>query len=639
LRGALLVAAIALVYANSLSGPFVLDDNDSILANRTLHDWTNLAALIDQPRNTPLSGRPVVAFTFAINYAVGGLAVAPFHIVNIAIHALCALLLFGIVRRTLALPQFAQSWRNDRESTNVAFAVALIWAVHPLNTEVMDYLTQRTESLMALFLLASLYAAIRGVTCRRKVFWQIVSVAACGLGMLCKESMVVTPVLIVLYDRIFLFASFSESFSRRWRLYGCLALTWLGLLYMMVPGPRAGSAGFATGANPWNYLLNQAVMIARYLRLSVWPRGLVVNYGPPVPLRLLDVLPQAGVVMALIVATAVAFRRQPAAAFLGAWFFITLAPTSSFIPISTEVGAERRMYLPLMAIACLLVVAGSSLLRRRDSLPGPAIITVVAMALGIATIARNREYASQLSLAESTLRHWPTDVAHGMVGNALSLLHRDDEALRELRLAARTDARARYNLGVGLYNVKRLDEAIVELERFAAENPMNELAPTARRALGDAFAIQHRWTQAINEYRLALSMIPNDPDTRRKLVHSFDSRGIELVETGRFAEAVDMFRKAAAEDPSDWSVRHNLAAALLDNRDAAGAEIEARKATEANPGDAGSFDLLGRALAIQGRYDEATNALNRALQIAPGDEQIQDDLRRVLAARKALPRQ
>jgi tetratricopeptide (TPR) repeat protein len=408
---------------------------------------------------------------------------------------------------------------------------------------------------------------------------------------------------------------------------------------MMLPGPRASTVGITATARPWNYLLNQAAMIARYFRLAIWPHGLVVNYGPPITMTLSSVLPQALLVIAAIVAVLLLFRWNPPAAFLGAWIFITLAPTSSIIPISTEVGAERRMYLPLMAISALLVIPGLQFLKQRSSdAVAMTALAVVSIVLGSATLARNREYASELSLAESVLRRWPTDIAHGMMGSALGKLHRDDEAVTELQLAARTDPRSRYNLGVELYNMQRFDEAILELNTFAGENPMLDVVPSARRILGDAYTIQRKWLLASNQYRLALSMIPNDPATTQKMVTAMNNEGLALAEAGRFDEAVTIFRRAVQWDPQNWSARHNLAAALLDVRDAPGAEAEARLAIETNPASAGSHDLLGRALAIQGKFDEAIVQLREALRLSPGDNQTREDLDRVLIASRTSRR-
>jgi hypothetical protein len=220
-----------------------------------------------------------------------------------------------------------------------------MWMVHPLVTEPIDYVSQRTELMMAAFLLATLY--LRGWT----------SVLCCALGMACKETMVVAPIIVILYDRAFTVESFREAFRERGRYYAALCATWLILIVLLWSSPRGDSAGYVgASVSPWEYLLNQSVMIVRYLRLAFWPRGLVLDYGEPLHVSFTQVAPDFIAVAALLVATIVAFIRRPPIGFLGAWFFLTLAPTSSIMPISTEVGAERRMYLPLMAIVVLSVL-------------------------------------------------------------------------------------------------------------------------------------------------------------------------------------------------------------------------------------------------------------------------------------------
>ena len=254
------------------------------------------------------------------------------------------------------------------------------------------------------------------------------------------------------------------------------------------------------------------------------------------------------------------------------------------------------------------------------------------MALGAATLARNREYASSLTLAQSVLRRWPTDIAHGMMGSELVSLHREAEAIPELRLAARTDPRSRYNLGVAFFNLKRYDEAIAELKGMADENPMLGDVPSARRIMGHAYALQHNWTKAANELTLTLSMAPRDAEARTMLVDVLNNQGLEYVDAGKLDQAVAAFRRATGVDPQRTDVRHNLAAALFDRHDPAAAEQEARQAVALNPADAGSYDLLGRALAVQGKMTEAIAQLHEALRLAPNDEQFRDDLQRVLSA-------
>ena len=204
-RPALIVIAAAVTYWNSLTVPFVLDDLAAIVDNPHIRHWPTLADLISPLKNTAVAGRPVVEVSLGINYALGGLDVRGYHLWNLAVHAACALVLAGLVRRTLQLPALPAGLR--RRSADIAFAAALIWVVHPLNSEVIDYVVQRTESTMALFYLLAVYAAMRSASARRPIAWQTVAVGACVVGMLSKESMVTAPLIILLYDRIFLFES------------------------------------------------------------------------------------------------------------------------------------------------------------------------------------------------------------------------------------------------------------------------------------------------------------------------------------------------------------------------------------------------------------------------------------------------
>ena len=628
-RAAVIALAAALVYANSLSAPFIFDDQYSIVENPAIR---SLAAARSQPHNTPLAGRPVAGLTFAINYAASGLDPAVYRATNVAIHVACALLLFGIVRRTLALPKLPLF---GHAANDLAMAAALLWVVHPLTTDAVTYITQRTESLMALFYLATLYASLRAQPSGHIWEWTVAAVLTCALGMGSKESMVTAPLIVVLFDRVFLFNSMRDAFRARWRLYFGLALTWVILVFQLAPTPRASSAGFATDISVWTYLLNQAVMIVRYLRLVLWPVDLVINYGPPVAYRLADVIPQVAVVTALILATVAAARWNPAAAFLSAWFFITLAPSSSFIPIATEAGAERRMYLPLMAVTTAIVIGlyGWRALRVRTSRTMAAgALAIVAVTVGAATIRRNAEHQSWLTLAETTLDRWPTDAAYAGVGGELARLRRDEEALPLLRIGARTEPRARYNLGITLFNLKHYDESIRELDVLVGTFPMREEVPWARKVMGHAYLRLSRWPDAIAQLRMVLVMTPHDAEARRLLVDAYNSYGVDFAQAGRFDEAIAEFRHALDLDDRNASARYNLATALFDKQQLADSFLEAERALALDPANADAHHLVGKLLALQGRMSEAIGHLETAMKLRPDDAVIRDDFGRVQRA-------
>ena len=180
-RVLLILAAGALAYGGGLSAPFVFDDRGTIIDNHTIEDLGSRAVL-SAPHETPTAGRPVANVSFALNYAFGGRDVRGYHAVNIAIHLLCGAVIFGIVRRA-------------QPSANSALAIAAIWTLHPLNSEAVNYVTQRTESLMALFYLLTLYCAVRAHQSKAaRGRWEVAAITACALGMGSKEAMATAPV-------------------------------------------------------------------------------------------------------------------------------------------------------------------------------------------------------------------------------------------------------------------------------------------------------------------------------------------------------------------------------------------------------------------------------------------------------------
>lgn len=490
-----------LVYWNGLSGPFLFDDQNAIARNLTIRELWPLSTPLSPPQDTPVAGRPLVNLSFALNYAIHGLDVRGYHLLNVALHVLAAVVLFGGVRRTLSLPALAPVFGTA--STNLAWAAALVWMLHPLQTESVSYLAERTESMMGLFYLLTLYCSIRAHDRRHATRWQVAAVLACAAGVACKESMATAPLLVVLYDRVFVFRSLKASMRARSGFYTGLAATWLLLVGLMSSTPRT-SVGFDAGTSPWVYLLNQFEMIVQYLRLTVWPRGLVLDYGLPRPLALRDVWPQAALVLALGLAVLAALARRPPLGFPGAWFFITLAPTTSIVPIATEVGAERRMYLPLAGLVVLVVIGWYFMVRRQRS-PGIVAAAVVCALLATGTILRNREYASRLSIAETIVERWPSGRGHYILGVELLREGRRSEAMAELRASARDYPAARYALGTELFGEGNLDAAIEELRVFVRELPAHPNAIPAHDQLGRAFLVQGRLDQAMEQFDIVLA--------------------------------------------------------------------------------------------------------------------------------------
>lgn len=663
---AILLATLAAL-GNGLGGPFVFDDLPAIRDNATLRHWGS--AWSPPPGALPVSGRPVLNLSFALNRALSGDAAWSYHAANLLIHALAGMTLFGIVRRTLrgAGPDAGAAAARDAAGEAarpglLALAVALLWTVHPLQTESVTYISQRAESLMGLCYLLTLYSFIRyaegpdGGPGRRP--WAAAAVAACLLGMLTKEVMVSAPVLVLLYDRTFVGGSLREAWRRRRRLHLALAATWLGLVWSVASAgtTRGDTSGFAVRARAAGYWLTQFEAVVRYLRLALWPRPLVIYYearwvqGPG------EVLPAALVVIGLAAATAWALWRRPRAGFLGAWFFALLAPTS-LVPNVIQMIAEHRMYLPLAAVVVAAVLGIFAWLGTRR---GFFLCLALAGALALATVRRNEDYRSRREIWADTVAKRPANsFAHNNLGQALFEEGHYPEAIAEYREALRLTPDSIYaavNLGAALETMGRLPEAIAAYR--AAQRLRPDWASVADD-LGDALIHAGRVREAIAQYQAALRLMPaysqaenglgtafvRSGDVAAALPHfeaalrlnpdyaeAHNNLGTALASLSRLAEAVPHFQRAVELKPDYGEAHLNLGNAYYQANRLADAVHEYAESLRAGPATAETHDHFGILLAESGRLADAEEQFRQALRLQPNYAEAAENLARVLAA-------
>jgi tetratricopeptide (TPR) repeat protein len=605
---ALLILAVLAVYRDSFKGVFVFDDVPAIVENPTLRPPVHWRDVLLPPGDQAgtVGGRPLVNATLALNYAFGGLNVEGYHAVNVAIHLGATLLLFGIISRTLA----RRSRREGRSGASdadafalwTAFLIALLWAVHPLQTESVTYIVQRAESLMGLFYLLTLYSFIRSAeTTTPKFVWSVLMLTACFLGMLTKEVMVTAPLTILLYDVVFVGGSFMAAWRVRRLLYIGLAATWivLGLLVISTHG-RGGSAGFGS-APAWPYLLTQARAMTHYLALAFWPAHLVFDYGTGLIRDVGDVALRAAFLIFLLAASVYALRKSAAASgagFLGLVFFLLLAPSSSLLPIATEPQAEHRMYLPLAVVIAFVVLAVAralaKFLPRFFGVVFGGLGVAAALALGHATVLRNRDYRSEIALWTSTVQNAPRNPrAHNNLAQALLAAKEPNRAFGEFSAAVAIDpdyVPAQYNLGAMLLDARRPKEAIPHLEKaLSAPRHQTEI----HLYLGEAYEQVGRSHDAIEAFRAALQIDPKNAEAAFGL-------GNNLAREGNLPGAVEAFRLAVKNAPDQVQIRNNLANALAFSGHLEEAIIQYREALARDPANAQIRENLEGAEALLG---------------------------------------
>lgn len=557
-----LVGAILAAYANSLNAPFLFDDTAAVLHNPTIRELGSWAVLQPPSDGSATTGRPLVNLTLALNHAWGGAEVFGYHAVNLAIHLLAALALFGLVRRTWA----AARPKSGPAPESAALTVALIWALHPLQTETVVSVAQRTEALCGLWLLLTLYTFARG--------WRALAVLCCLAGMATKEVMVVAPVLVLAYDRAFMAGTLRRALRERRGFYAALASTWLllGALLVHAGGSRGTAAGFGLGVSPWRYLLTQTEALGRYLRLAVWPEGLTLDYGTHLAQSVADVLVPSVLVLALLGVSAWAWLRRPAAGFVGAWFFLILAPSSSVVPLVTQTIAEHRMYLPLAAVVVLAVWGVHALVPRHLRW----VCAAAVLALGAITIARNHDYHDAVTIWADTVAKQP--------GNA----------------------RAQNNLGWAWHERGDFAEATRHYARAVALSPAYV---SARYNWGALLLAQNDPAAAAEQLQVAVRLAPQHIDARVNL-------GNALLRVGRVDEAIVQFEAAARQQPGA-DVQYNLGLAYLARGDDDQAERHLAAALQREPTLAEAYYNLGRIAERRGRAAEAERQYNAALALEP----------------------
>jgi protein O-mannosyl-transferase len=599
----LVIVAGLLAYHNSFTGAFVFDDLESIPENPTIQHLWPIWPLLSPPHRGGMTveGRPLINLSVAVNYALGGYNVWGYHALNVTVHLFAGLTLLGIMRRTLLQPVLRG--RFGAAADGLALATAVLWTVHPLQTESVTYIIQRTESVMGLFYLLTIYCFIRGaesvpvlkpvgarssasvaaqpreatlprptrLTWQRgptnnvaelelgptgsaalpSALWFTLSVVACALGMISKEVMASAPLMALLYDRTFLSGSIREAWRRRRLLYLALASTWivLGLVMAFWQLPTTLMNAEKIGLSPWTYLRTQPEVILYYLRLSLWPYPLSLDHAWSMASTWVSIVPPTIVIVILLGATVWAWKRNSVWGFVGAWFFLILAPSSSIMPLHSAIH-EHRMYLSLAAVVSIVVTGLYSLLNRR-SLP---LFALMAIALGVLTWRRNQDYRSEVILWQDAAAKFPNGPSvHYNWGVALWKEGRTQEAIVQyqeaLRLKPDNLERVHNNLGLALWGQGRAQEAIEHWEEALRLKP-DYAEPHYN--LGLALAQSGNFDAAITEFEQALQIKPYDAEAHNNL-------GNSLLQLGRVQEAMEQYEQALRIKPDCVEAENNLA--------------------------------------------------------------------------------
>ncbi|HZZ27805.1 MAG TPA: tetratricopeptide repeat protein [Pirellulales bacterium] len=617
----LLVAMVCVAYLPALRGSDVLDDDVYVTGNSALRSAAGLRRIWFEIGSMP-DYYTLVYSSFWVEYHLWGLSPLGYHAMNIALHALCAVLLWRLLVR-LRVPG--------------GWLAAAIFAVHPVCVESVAWITERKNTLSMFFALASMLCYLRfapieassnGTPTKTARRWQYAAALLLfALALLSKTQVVALPaVLLVIY--------WWKQGSIGWRTIKPLTPFFaLGLalaavtLWIETAYNGAGSADWAPALGKRFIIAGRAVWF--YAGKLFWPQPLAFIY----PRWTVDsaslwqwMLPLA--VLLVTAALWLARRKIGRGPLAGTLIFVGLLfpvlgvfnvcfQRFSFVADHFQYHAAAAFIALMTAIAWKVASLWKESFARRAA--GGIAAAILAM-LMLLSWQHSRLFANADTLYRDTLAKNPDCwLAHNNLGNALQQAGHLDEAMAEYQAALRLKANypeALVNLGTALVESNRIEQAIAQYQQAIDLKP--EYAQ-AHNYLGVALAKSGQPQSAVEQYQLALQLNPNDADAH-------NNWGTLLLEHGQRRAATQHFQAALALNPDDAEAHSNLGSALHQsgrNREAVEELVEALRL---NPNLAQAHNILGAALMGLGRTEPAMDQYRTAVRLTPHDAEAQFNL-------------
>jgi tetratricopeptide (TPR) repeat protein len=589
----------AIAYSNSFDCSFHFDDTPNIEDNITIRNLSNVKAWwVFYP------SRPIGYLSFALDYHFHKLDVWGYHLVNLAIHIVNAVLVWWLVMLTMATPVM-KAQPISRHKGAMALFTALLFVSHPLATQSVTYIVQRLASLATLFYLLSLALYVKGRVREgnkdtRVYFYYAGSVLCAILGMLTKEIVFTLPFALVLYEFSFIRTD-TWKFDLKDRgvqipviiLVIFVALFFLNFSFEIFNSiPPLLNQGYDYPITAREYLLTQFSVILTYIRLFILPVNQNMDYDYPISHSLLEWHTLFGLLslVGIFVAAIFLVRRYRLISFGIFWFFLTFSVESSVIPISQNVIFEHRTYLPSIGFFLALTGVVFYFIWDRYRQVSVGVLVLLVLTNAVLTYERNKVWKSEYSLWADCLKKSPNKPRPLCnYGKALADAGNASEALTYYDKAIKLNPQF-YDVYYNRGNAKtKLGDDLGAIADYEETLRINPYYANAHYNLGNALARQGNMTEAVVQFEEAVRIRPRSAEYQNNL-------GYVLALLGKEDEAITHFREAIALKPDLVDAHNNLGSALLHQR----------------------------------RTDEAIESYREALRINPDFKQAKDNLKDAL---------
>jgi Flp pilus assembly protein TadD len=581
---ALLAFGLAVSYSNGFGIGFYFDDTYGISNNPAIRSLRNIPSFFVNPHAiwtepTQVDLRPVLLITYAVNYAISGVQPWSYHVLNLILHFIASVLVFILVRDHIWWP--ASERGADGTARIPAAAAALFFALAPLNSQPVNYIWARSALLCVTLYLGAFLAFLRHR-------WTLGSMLF-ALALLTKAIAVTLPVMFLVHDFVYRDRSLYptiKSYIRDWRrlivslvLLGFLDIAYIGYRHFFLPDWTA-TARMASGVSPWIWFMSQWSALLYYVRLFLWPDGLSVDHDFPATTSLLATRAWGSLAVLLLWAAFAlkAARRYPQITFATAWFFLTLAPESSFAPLAEVINDHRPYIASSLGLSVLLVWlidrAAAFIAQRQRRLAFIAASLILCAAALPVNRYRTWQWSDSLRIWEDTTRKSPNN-GRAWMNTGLAYMGRGDLVSARHYFERARDLAPQYawvymNLSVLETNEGHPEKALAQAQEAVRLRP--DVSMT-HYYLGEALEKMGRANEAAAAYQQAIRLDPlyNAPRVTLARLEKFDpqsesammSAGLHALYSGRDPNAaIVQFRKVLEKNPNHYGATFQLAMAL-----------------------------------------------------------------------------
>lgn len=623
----LIIITLAIgLYLNTLKNDFIYDDKYTIVNNTLIKSFSNLPLLFDKiayfSRAEEITYRPVVTFTYFIDYKLYALSPWGYHLTNILIHAINGILLYSLLV-LLTRPSEVRLFSKP-------FIVALMFVIQPVLTEAVNAASFREDLLVFLFYTATinLYVVIRSsqtlVQRPMSIKWlYLLSCVAYSLALLSKEMAITLPAIIWCYEWIY--GSGNKDKKLALMLCNRYLLGYIAIIFIYIYLWHYHFANPLKETIPAGGVLERFLtipwLILNYIKVFIFPVSLSATYEVTTIKSYFS--PQFIVplfIISLLLVTAFIVRAKREIAFGILLFIITLSPVYNIIPIASPF-AERYLYLPAIGI---VIIIGSIIHDIFESKNRNVCLAIILFSiLGIYSlliVSRNTIWKNDSSLWSDTVKKRPNNsFAHNNLGIVFAGQHRYSDAIIEFQAAikVRPDNQTfHYNLGNAYHQQQRYFEAIEEFKRAIEIKPKFS---EAHHELGFIYSRLGKNGEAIQWYRLALDINPFKPSWHNDL-------GVAYANQGDYGMAIKEFEAALRLEPYDSMFHNNLGLAYVKQGMLDKALRGFQTAIELRPGFSDAHHNLAVAYLKKGLKEQAKREFERVLELKPGDLQAKQYL-------------